>query len=311
MSRSRTKLGACAMRGRRGPNPMTTTDTTIAAHSAPPGGRRRHDLDALRGFAMLLGIGLHASLSFFPAFWVVQDSKVDQRWLYDEFFQAVHGFRMPVFFLLSGFFTTMLWRRRGIRSLIRQRVTRVLVPLALGLVSIVPIMNWVVGESVASSDIVTAVLVGDAEGIRRFIDDGYELEARGEDGGTILHLAALLGTADVVEVLLEAGADPNAVTFAGDTPLGAAFVFGNEAAADLLVEAGVPDWRLSGQDWSDSKGWGFAADEIEAPEDDREGPASWVESVSPSLVLVVSLLPRSRLRARRLGLRLGGPRLGP
>ena len=100
---------------------------------------------------------------------------------------------MPVFFLLSGFFTTMLWRRRGIRSLIRQRVTRVLVPLALGLVSIVPIMNWVVGESVASSDIVTAVLVGDAEGIRRFIDDGYELEARGEDGGTILHLAADLG----------------------------------------------------------------------------------------------------------------------
>ena len=178
----------------------------------------------------------------------------------------------------QGFFTTMLWRRRWLGSLIRQRFTRVLVPLAIGLVTVVPIMNWVVDESAAAPDIVTAVVVGDAEGVQRFIDDGYELEARGKDGGTILHLAALLGSAEVVEVLLEAGADPNALTFAGDPPLGAAFVFGNEAAADLLVEYGGPEERLPGGDWADLEGWGFAADEIEAPQDDREGPESWVES---------------------------------
>ena len=32
---------------------------------------RRHDLDALRGFAMLLGVVLHISLAFFPSFWPV------------------------------------------------------------------------------------------------------------------------------------------------------------------------------------------------------------------------------------------------
>lgn len=253
--------------------------SSTATDAVPSSGRRRHDLDALRGFAMLLGIGLHASLAFFPAFWPVQDATVGFGGLFDEFFHAVHGFRMPLFFLLSGFFTTMVWRRRGLGSLVRQRVTRVLVPLAIGVVTIVPLMNWVADESAASPDIVTAVVVGDAEGVQRFIEDGYDLEARGEDGGTILHLAAVLGTAEVTEVLLEAGADPNARTFNGDTPLGAAFAFGNEAAADLLVGYGAPDERLPGQDWTDIEGWGFLAEALDTPADEREGPASWVTSL--------------------------------
>ena len=71
--------------------------------------QRRHDLDALRAFAMLLGIGLHAAMSFAPFPWTVQD--VRQHELFTLFFLAVHGFRMQLFFLVSGFFTVMLWRR--------------------------------------------------------------------------------------------------------------------------------------------------------------------------------------------------------
>ena len=37
--------------------------------------QRRPDLDALRGFAMLLGIALHASLSFFAVPWPVHDTR--------------------------------------------------------------------------------------------------------------------------------------------------------------------------------------------------------------------------------------------
>ena len=71
---------------------------------------RRHDLDALRALAMLLGIALHAALSFMDFPWVVQD-----RVRAPEFgfvVSAIHGFRMPLFFMMSGFFTAMLWRRR-------------------------------------------------------------------------------------------------------------------------------------------------------------------------------------------------------
>ena len=51
--------------------------------------QRRHDLDALRAFAMLLGIGLHAAMSFAPLPWTVQD--VRQHELFTLFFLAVHG----------------------------------------------------------------------------------------------------------------------------------------------------------------------------------------------------------------------------
>lgn len=66
----------------------------------PPTPNRRHDLDALRAFAMLLGIALHAGLSFTGGPWMVQDSRPSG--LFHLLIGAVHGFRMPLFFLLSG-----------------------------------------------------------------------------------------------------------------------------------------------------------------------------------------------------------------
>ena len=67
---------------------------------------RRHDLDALRAVAMLLGIVLHAALSFAPIPWTVSDSQQGE--FYYVLFACIHGFRMPLFFMLSGFFTACL-----------------------------------------------------------------------------------------------------------------------------------------------------------------------------------------------------------
>ena len=117
------------------------SDDSAPAGSAPF--QRWHDLDALRGFAMLLGIGLHAALAFFPLFWPIQDRAAGFDGLFDEFVAAVHGFRMPLFFLLSGFFTTMLWRRRGLGALVWHRVRRIGLPLALGMITVIPAIDWV------------------------------------------------------------------------------------------------------------------------------------------------------------------------
>ena len=46
--------------------------TTRGARARPP---RRTDLDALRSFAMLLGVALHASLSFIAFPWLVHDTR--------------------------------------------------------------------------------------------------------------------------------------------------------------------------------------------------------------------------------------------
>jgi hypothetical protein len=97
---------------------------------------------------MLLGIGLHAALSFMPLFWPVQDSR--QSDFFGVIVAAIHGFRMPVFFVMSGFFTAMLWRRRGLRSVLWHRFRRIFLPLLLGLITVVPAVDWVVLRAVES-----------------------------------------------------------------------------------------------------------------------------------------------------------------
>lgn len=118
---------------------------------------RRADLDALRGFAMLLGIALHAALSFFPSPWPVHD--VRQSRGLGLFVVAVHGFRMPLFFLLSGFFTMLVFRRRGLRHLLERRTSRILLPLLLGMVTILPldaaVKRTVGGRAGAADGVVT------------------------------------------------------------------------------------------------------------------------------------------------------------
>ncbi|NNE00982.1 MAG: acyltransferase family protein [Pirellulaceae bacterium] len=114
---------------------MTSVATSIA---------RRHDLDALRAIAMLLGIVLHGSLSFIdlPAeAWPVHDVKTHVG--FDVFMGMVHGFRMPLFFLISGFFTAMLWRKRGLLALIEHRLKRIALPLVIGMFTIVPLLWFV------------------------------------------------------------------------------------------------------------------------------------------------------------------------
>src|SRR3954447_16976070 len=98
---------------------------------------RRSDLDALRAGAMLLGIVLHASMSFFPSFWMVADRRQDPG--FGILFSAIHGFRMPLFFVMCGFFSAMLLHRRGRGSLAKHRFQRVFLPLVVGMFTIVPL----------------------------------------------------------------------------------------------------------------------------------------------------------------------------
>ncbi len=105
---------------------------------------RYHALDSLRGFAMFLGIALHAAISFvvtpFPM-WPVRDR--DPSMLADVFLVAVHDFRMQLFFLLAGFFACLLYQRYGLLGLVRNRVKRVLIPLLLAVIFIVPTVMMV------------------------------------------------------------------------------------------------------------------------------------------------------------------------
>ena len=221
---------------------------------------------------MLLGVGLHAALAFFPALWWVQDRTSSLDGPYDEFLWAVHGFRMPVFFLLSGFFTAMLWRRRGLRSLLGHRVRRVALPLAIGLVTLVPAVDWVGDRAVIAQaeplvekgDIIGLVFVGDVAGVDEVLDRGVDIDTRTEPGGwTPLHAAAFTGNVEMVELLISRGAEPGVVADAseGETPLGLSFHFGHEEATDLLVVHEGRDPLPASMEWSDIPGWAEGAED--------------------------------------------------
>ncbi len=220
---------------------------------------RRHDLDALRAAAMLLGIVLHASMAYFyMPIWPVQDTQRTDG--LGVVFALIHGFRMPVFFVMSGFFTAMLWRKRGLASLLQHRFRRILLPFILGLFTIVPIThvsyfaaatNFTFsitpdkGEPSSPSetrrrDFYSAVKTGDVEALKLHLSDGADPNAAdSEFGVTALSWAALEGKEATAELLIEAGADIDAKNRDGATPLHAAAFMGQLEIVKLLLDNGA------------------------------------------------------------------------
>jgi len=89
---------------------------------------RIHALDAVRASALLLGVFFHATMSFLPGqqIWMVRDEESTS--LGVVFFVS-HIFRMPMFFLIAGFFARLSLHRRGLGGFVRDRLRRIAIPL--------------------------------------------------------------------------------------------------------------------------------------------------------------------------------------
>lgn len=207
---------------------------------------RRTDLDVLRGVAMLLGIVLHSFMSFMPGPWPVQDSRQN-----DLFFipvAAIHMFRMPLFFLLSGFFAMFILRKQGLRGMLRHRARRILLPLLLALITIVPAGNLLRHEAVKveaanpkqRGELADAIVSGNTATAERLLD--AETMANQVDptfGLTPLGWASLNGDTAMITLLLDQGADIGAADGTGSTPLHHAAYFGHTSAVRLLLDRGA------------------------------------------------------------------------
>jgi hypothetical protein len=218
-----------------------------------PADPRRHDLDALRAVAMLLGIVLHATLAYVPGVpWPVQDTQKDP--LLGILFWVIHGFRMPLFFLISGFFTAMLFSKRGMVTMLAQRYKRVFVPFILALTTIVPFFEWEsreLGERAAAQDaarpdagstpaLFAAIRANDAARIEALLAEGEDANATDpEFRQPPLTLAALLGRTEIARLLIDAGADVNQTDGGGYTALHSAAFLGQLPVAELLLARGA------------------------------------------------------------------------
>jgi len=80
---------------------------------------------------MLLGIYLHAAVAYANiGGWPWKDEARTSA--YDISIALIHFFRMPVFYVMAGFFAALLIDRKGLKTFIRNRASRVLLPFAAG-----------------------------------------------------------------------------------------------------------------------------------------------------------------------------------
>lgn len=103
---------------------------------------RFHGFDALRASALLLGIVLHAAMSFLVGFREMRFpiADVSQSLVLEVFFFVVHMFRMMLFFMVAGFFARLLMQRLGTAGFIKNRLRRVGLPLLIFYVVLLPLV---------------------------------------------------------------------------------------------------------------------------------------------------------------------------
>ena len=91
--------------------------------------QRLHSMDNLRALAMLAGVFFHAALAYSPIaqpFFPTAD-RSNSAWV-DLPIWFLHLFRMPLFFVVAGFFTALQVQRKGIGGMLRSRWVRVGIP---------------------------------------------------------------------------------------------------------------------------------------------------------------------------------------
>ena len=133
-------------------------------------------------------------------------------------FEIIHGFRMPLFFLVSGFFTAMLWRKRGLTALLKHRYARIFLPCMLGLIFIQS-MEDAVGrwrgemerkfweEHRPQMSLLDAVWRQDRGLIEELLKKDADINQQGAEGFTPLMAAVQMRRQDLVERLASQGAN--------------------------------------------------------------------------------------------------------
>ncbi len=89
-------------------------------------------MDNIRALALLLGVLLHAGLgyaSLTAGAWPSADANTS--WLFDYWIWIVHTFRMPLFFIIAGFFAHLLVQKRGLGGFFKNRLLRITLPFLI------------------------------------------------------------------------------------------------------------------------------------------------------------------------------------
>ena len=104
---------------------------------------RIHSFDSIRAVMMILGVFLHSALTYSNLEydgWPLYNSK-EGHLFFDWLFGIIHIFRMPIFFIISGFFGALLFYRKSPTQMILNRINRILLPFIVFIFLLTPLNN--------------------------------------------------------------------------------------------------------------------------------------------------------------------------
>jgi glucans biosynthesis protein C len=107
---------------------------------------RLYFMDAMRAVLMTLGIVVHTSQIFNPArTWVLYST--DTTPLAGWLVAAITEFRMPAFFVVSGFFCALSWHKYGRARFLQARVMRLGLPFLTTALTLNSLQGWLLWKS--------------------------------------------------------------------------------------------------------------------------------------------------------------------
>ena len=140
--------------------------------SVPPSKTERiHALDSLRAIMMLLGLVIHSAITYgtfnYSGAWPLKDPQSNHIFM-DYIVYYIHMFRMPIFFVIAGFFGAMLFFERGHKKMLKNRIDRILYPLIVFVLILAPTIKF-------SSAYSTGMFAQDANALNAALEPFYYL----------------------------------------------------------------------------------------------------------------------------------------
>ena len=93
---------------------------------------------------MILGIVLHSSASFveYPILDLWPYKFLKTHLFFDAIQISIHLFRIPVFFIIAGYFMSLQIARYGMQKVAVKRLKRIVIPFLFGLLILAPWINY-------------------------------------------------------------------------------------------------------------------------------------------------------------------------
>lgn len=110
---------------------------------APPTVERLHYLDVARAVLLLLGIPYHAAQPYSSRAWFIHSETYSR--IAELAGGFSHAFRMHAFFLVAGYFATLIVRKRGLRAWLADRARRLIIPFLAMLLIVLPAQAIILG----------------------------------------------------------------------------------------------------------------------------------------------------------------------